>query len=77
MLTGLCLLLCTGKSTPHEHFALRMVRNSIQVVAITRIVIAAYLKVKEGLTKPVMHDSGLSCIIMEFLPDELSHERLD
>lgn len=37
----------------------------------------AYLKVKEGLTKPVMHDGGLGCVIVELLPDELSHERLD
>lgn len=69
--------LCTVAFTPHEHFVLRMVGNFIEVVAITDIVIVAYLKVKEGLTKPVMHDGGLSCIIMEFLPDELSHERLD
>lgn len=44
---------------------------------ITDIIIVAYLKVEEGLTKPVMHDGGLGCVIVEFLPDKLSHERLD
>lgn len=38
---------------------------------------AAHLKVEEGLTKPVVHDGGLSCIVVELLPDELGHEGLD
>lgn len=36
-----------------------------------------YLKVKEGLAEPVMHDGYLSCVVVEFLPDELRDERLD
>lgn len=36
-----------------------------------------YLEVKEGLAEPVMHDGYLSCVVVEFLPDELRDERLD
>lgn len=36
-----------------------------------------YLKVKEGLAEPVMHDGYLSGVVVEFLPDELSDECLD
>lgn len=83
MLTGhssspsLFLFLCTVTFTPHQHFVLRIAHSFIKEATITDLLIVAYLKVKEGLTKPVMHDGGLSCIIVEFLPDELSHERLD
>lgn len=36
-----------------------------------------YLKVEESLAKPVVHDSGLGGIVVELLPDELSHDCLD
>lgn len=41
------------------------------------IITVAYLEVKEGLTEPVVHEGGLSGIVVELLPDKLSHERLD
>lgn len=49
----------------------------MEEVALADLYIVSHLEVKEGLAKPVMHDGGLSCIIVEFVPDELSHERLD
>ncbi|TNN65532.1 hypothetical protein EYF80_024210 [Liparis tanakae] len=33
--------------------------------------------IKEGLAEPVVHDGGLGRVVVELLPDELSHERLD
>lgn len=50
---------------------------AFKTYATTDIIIVLYLKVKEGLTEPVVHDGGLGCIIAELLPDKLSHECLD
>lgn len=49
----------------------------MEEAALADLCFVSHLEVKEGLTEPVMHDGGLSCVIVEFLPDELSHECLD
>lgn len=36
-----------------------------------------YLKVEESLAEPVVHDGGLGGIVVQLLPDELSHDGLD
>lgn len=38
---------------------------------------SCYLKVKEGLAEPVVHDGDLSGVVVERPPDELGGERLD
>lgn len=40
-------------------------------------VFVSYLKEEKGLSEPVVHDGGLSRIVVELLPDKLRHEGLD
>lgn len=40
-------------------------------------VIRVSLKVEESLAEPVVHDGSLGGIIVQLLPDELSHDGLD
>lgn len=52
-----------GSKEPHMH---EFIKASV-----------SYLEEEEGLSEPVVHDGGLSRVVVELPPDELGHEGLD